>query len=383
MRKGRILVVVRYLSAQGGVQGVINNYYKRFDREKFDIDYLTLETVDQEFEEQVRRSGANIYRVRGVPERNLFLLEREVRRFFCKNNGYDILHCHQTNFDTIFLYHAYRSHVPVRILHAHSTSADIPSIQLCVERFGAKRFATHIMACSMEAAVFLTGGAFSLKNDVIIVNNAFDVGAYEYCPSARKKIRERYHISDSTCVVGQIGRLSPEKRHIVSLRAVQRLRLEGANIVFVIAGDGPERREISEAIRAFGLCDSVLLVGSIRDVPQLLSALDVYIMPSRFEGVPMALLEALANGCPAVVSDSIQLPICADVGVVVVPTDAGPAEWSRGIRQANDVGRLRRMDSLKAEGYDIERQVSRLESVYEELIDCSIDDGVRFERLAT
>ena len=97
----------------------------------------------------------------------------------------------------------------------------------------------------------------------------------------------------------------------------------------------------------------------------------------------MALLEALANGCPAVVSDSIQLPICADVGVVVVPTDAGPAEWSRGIRQANDVGRLRRMDSLKAEGYDIERQVSRLESVYEELIDCSIDDGVRFERLAT
>lgn len=102
MRKGRILVVVRYLSAQGGVQGVINNYYKRFDREKFDIDYLTLETVDQEFEEQVRRSGANIYRVRGVPERNVFLLEREVRRFFCKNNGYDILHCHQTNFDTIF-----------------------------------------------------------------------------------------------------------------------------------------------------------------------------------------------------------------------------------------------------------------------------------------
>lgn len=367
MRKIRVLVLLRYLAAQGGLQKVVNSYYERFDLSKFDIDFLVLDHEDPIFEQSVMEAGHNIFHVKGIRERDILLLAREAKKFFEAHHDYDILHCHQTNFDFIFLYYAKRLRIPVRVLHSHSTRADISPLQLWLERFGGKRFATHRMGCSIDAGEFLFGDKVE-SNAFFLVNNAFEIERFGFNGDDRIAARNKYGIPEDTVVVGQVGRLSSEKRHDVALRALQQLKAGGLDFRFVIVGDGDLRSEIERTIVDLGLSDRVVMTGAVDAVAPILSALDVYLMPSRFEGVPVALLEALANGCPAVISDVIN-SVIEDEGLIRVPVDADSEEWAEGVQKAIGVGRRDRKSQLEAAGYGIVSQVKALSDIYCELAD--------------
>ena len=295
----RVLQVVTSMN-RGGLETFIMNVYRQVDRNRFQFDFLTHRKEEGAYDNEIIELGGVIYHVPRVNPINP-LYWRELDCFF-DSHSYDVVHSHINCMSAPILWCARRHGVTGRIAHAHNSSQD-EDIKYPIKNVS-KRFikdvATTLLACSSSAGEWM----FGTKN-FEVVRNGIDTDRYRFNTLSRARIRSELGISDDALCVGHVGRFESVKNQARIIRIFSELVSSRTDSHLLLVGDGPQRKECMAIVNELELNNRVSFCGVREDIPELMSAMDVFVMPSLYEGLPLVLVEAQASGLPCLVSSAI------------------------------------------------------------------------------
>ena len=300
MKKIRLLEVVPSLSLSNGVAAYISNYFQNMDLNKFDVTFLVVRNIKNKGRyKEIKEKGGKIHEL--YFEKNIIKYSEKVDNYF-KNNNYDIIHCNVANVAFIILKYAKKHNIPVRIMHSHGTiSSDRFANRIrndVLIKIG-KKYANEYFACSMAAGKAMFG-----NKDFYVVNNAINYEKYYFDEDIRKKCRKELNIDDKI-VVGTIGRSVPQKNHKYLIKVFSKVVENNGNMILIIIGGGPLDNKLQKLINELKLQDYVKLLGNREDAYKLYNAMDLFVLPSLYEGLPVVGIEAQVNGLNCIMSDKI------------------------------------------------------------------------------
>lgn len=298
----------------GGVESYLMNQFRHWDLTKMKLTLLTAEKTTDIYDAELKRLSVEhvvlLDKIYASPIRRILKNLSHCRRYF-RQNPCDVAYFNLTNSVTM-LYAGFAkwAGVPKRIVHSHCSSIQkgktrqLKSIGHRLARQLFAGMATDWWACSDLAAKHLFPK--KLQDSVVYIPNAIDTQAFRFDPIARQKLREEWHLQNSL-LVGTVGRCVVEKNQAFLLDVMANLRQQRPDARLLLVGDGPLLPELKKKAEALGILDACLFYGFARaeEVPALLSAMDVFCLPSQFEGLGIALIEAQANGLFCIASDGV------------------------------------------------------------------------------
>lgn len=358
MGEVRILQVVTHME-RGGLESMIMNYYRHIDREKVQFDFLVHRQERAAFDDEIESLGGRIYRLpRLVPWSKNYLAA--LNRFFDEHSEHKIVHVHQDCLSSVILKIAAQHNVPVRVAHSHSANQDKNlkyPIKLWYKR-GIPKYATDLFACGKGAGDWMFGGA-----SYQIINNAIDVVACAYNPTKRQEMRRQLGL-ENEFTIGHVGRFNQPKNHPFLLDIFAALLKKEPNAVLLLVGGGVGMSKMQEKVQELGIAEHVRFLGVRSDVADLMKAMDVFVFPSLYEGLGIALIEAQAAGLPCVVSDTIPHEAYL-TDLVDSESLSAPAEkWAEKILAKRAIPRTDRRAEIAAHGFDITTEAVKLQEFY-------------------
>lgn len=360
----KILHIVSDLSQNGGMMSVIMNYYRNIDREKIQFDFLSFDISENDYSNEIKNLGGNVYCL-GKPKINRSYIKDVDSFFYQHKEEYKAIHCHPIFAPEVFGYYAKKHGIKFVIAHSHSTkysNKKISAIRNWVMNLLVTRFATNFMACSNEASNLFK---HVNKKDIYILNNAVDCELYKFNQSIRSNIRKSLNIEDNDIVLGHVGRFSSEKNHIFLLDIFNELLNLDKKFKLILVGEGNLENEIRNHISKLNLHNNVILLGKVNNVHEILNGLDIFILPSIFEGVPVSAIEAQASGLKCFLSDSITKNVNIN-DVEYIALSDGAKKWADTIINTiiDNKVRINQYRNIKKYGFDIEREASKLQQYY-------------------
>lgn len=359
----RVAQVIGKLNA-AGVEAVINNYYRNLDHSRFQFDYYI--DADSAFEppRELKDMGARYYVI--PPYQHLFGHMRALVKYF-KAERYEIVHVNMNTLAVFALCAAWIAGVPVRINHNHSTAGKgefLRNIMKYSLRPFAKVFATDCCACSKESGAWLFGKRAVQKGQVTVFHNAICLSRFQYDARIRQSVRQELGLEDSF-VVGHVGRFCVQKNHEFIIEIFQAVSQERPDAKLLLVGVGERMEYIRQQIVAAGLSDRVILLGARNDVERIYQAMDIFILPSLYEGLPVVAVEAQASGLPIICSDkmpeeTLLLPASRQIAL-----SETPARWAEVILQTKVGNREEAKGLLMGSRYDIASEAKKMQDYYE------------------
>ena len=262
---------------------------------------------------------------------------------------------------------AAQHNIPVRIAHSHNSSQD-KNLKYLVKMWYKRyipKYATNLFACGKDAGDWMFGGA-----PYQIINNAIDAALYCYDPAKHEKIRRQLGIANKI-VIGHVGRFSQPKNHPFLLEIFAALLKKEANAVLLLVGGGTDMQKMQAKAQALGVAEHVRFLGIRSDVADLMQAMDVFVFPSLYEGLPVTMIEAQAAGLPCIISDKVPPECILTEGLVdVLPLSAEPEIWATKILEKKNLPRTDRRSEIAAHGFDITTEVVKLQEFYLEASKC-------------
>lgn len=306
----------------GGLENFIMNLYEHIDRTKVSFDFAIHARKENDYVELIESMGGRVFlldRLTSHPVRSLRSLKKLV-----ETERYDVVVRHTSNALVTPQLLAAKRAGAVTVCHSH-TSTDAMKLPHYLGRLLMKKAADYRIACSEAASEFMFG-----KLGSVIVKNAIDLEKFAYSPDYDFTIRDEFGIAQDATVFGHVGNFAASKNHLFMLEVFREIIREkpGAKLIFV--GDGDVRNDIEAGIRELGLDDSVILAGVRRDADRFMSAFDLLLFPSVYEGLPLTLIEAQASGLPCLISDSITDEVIVTKGLINYESLNSPADvWAR------------------------------------------------------
>ena len=371
MRPIRVLVV-GMTATVGGIENFLMTYCSRIDPSRVQFDFLT-RFEDAAYPEMRSAIGKTYVIPRRSEDPVRFY--REIRRFFREHGGeYDVLWDNECMFnDMTPLQLAAEAGIPVRIAHSHNPqNMDLSlrgrgqEILHRTQRTGLSRYANVLWACSHRSAQWACP---QMDLPCTIIPNAIDAEAFRHDRRVRQEVRDQYDLADCL-VVGHVARLQYQKNQGFLLQAFSRLYQREPRARLVIVGDGPDLTDLEVKAVELGIDRAVLFLGVRDDVPRLMQAFDLFVMPSRFEGLGMAALEAQAAGLPCILSDAVPREASQTADVTFLPAE-DPDLWAERMLDILEEQEHRiRPDNVQLitdAGYGISTAADRLAARFEQL----------------
>lgn len=297
---------------------------------------------------------------------------REISRI-CRENKYDIVHSHMNSLSSLSLFGAKLGKVPHRIAHSHTTSSREEGLRHFVKnalRPLCRAVATEYVACSRLAGEWLFGKGECEKGNVRFLNNGIDPMHFSYDAEKRRAVREEYRLGDSF-VIGHVGRLCKTKNQRFLIPVLAECLKGGLDCRLLLVGDGDTAEVIKRDAETFGVSDRVVFAGVLRDTAAVYSAMDVFVLPSLYEGLPVVSLEAQAADLPTLLSDRITVECRVTDKAVFLPITDGARPWVSAIEKS--VGDRREGASpLLGTKFDISVSCGELFELYRDVL---TDDG--------
>lgn len=346
---------------RGGMESFIMNLYRSVDREKIQFDFVTHGKNNGAFEEEILSLGGKFYNFPHM-RKNPLAYKTAWKKFWkAHENEYAAFHFHTNSLANIIaLKAAKKAEIPLRIVHAHSSYANKGKLQRLndfLHKIHQKRlpnYANVLFACSDKAAEWLFGGMSRGGLSVKIINNGVDLSKYPFNIEYRLSVRHEFGFSDSDKVIGHIGKFIPVKNHDFLIDTVAEAKKIDPSVKALLVGDGSLLDSIKQKAKTSGISDAVVFAGVRADINRILSAFDVLVMPSKYEGLPVSLVEAQANGVPIIVSDTVTRDVEFNPNIEYCSLRDGSEHWAKRLLHAvNDVGRYSSQDRIKAAGFDI------------------------------
>lgn len=345
---------------RGGLETMLMNYYRHIDRSKVQFDFLVHRDFEADYDKEIQSLGGRIFHVsRLVPWSKSY--RTELKKFFREHPKYKIVHVHQDCLSSVALQCAQECGIPIRIAHSHNSNQD-KNWKYPIKRYYMKKipdYATELFACSK-----LAGDWMFLGEHFDILYNAIDINEYKYSPVIANKLRQEFHL-ENCIVVGHVGRFNPQKNHSFLIDIFSECVQRNSNTKLLLVGDGEGRQKIQDKVRDLGIQDKVIFTGIRSDVNELLQAMDVFVFPSLYEGLPVTMVEAQAAGLPCVISDHISKECIVTSGLVTGKSlNESPERWAEYVLQQSRRSRENHIEEIRTAGYDISTAAKQLESFY-------------------
>lgn len=354
----RVLQIVTYMG-RGGLETMIMNYYRNIDRNKVQFDFLVHRQEEADYDKEIVALGGKIYH---MPMLNPFSKSyfNALDSFF-KEHKYDIVHCHLDCMSAYPLKIAQKNGVRVRIAHSHNKSQD-KNLKYPIKLYSKRlipKYATHLLSCGKEAGDWMFNG-----KPYTILNNAIDAQSYRFDKQIREEMREQLGFNQEDFVIGHVGRFNPQKNHNFIIDVFNFVHKKNTAAKLVLVGTGDGQKAIKEKVESLALSDSVLFLGNRTDVNKILQAMDVFLFPSLYEGLPLSIIEAQAAGLPCVISDNVP-PECIVTDLIEAASlDDALAKWEIVITSQKSVKRKATYELIKKSGFDVKSNVLVLEKMY-------------------
>ena len=353
----------------GGVEAFLMNYYKNIDHSKIQFDFICDDDSINIPYEEIEKLGGKVILI--PPYQKVVKYQKELRRVL-KDGNYSIVHSHINTLSVFPLMAAKKAGIPIRIAHSHSTTNKTEwkkNLMKQVLRLFAKVYPTHYYACSEHAGRWMFGDKVYDEGKVTLVNNAIDLDNFKYDEKFRAKKRKEFDIKDSTLVVGNIGRFVTVKNHSFLIDIFNEIYKKNNDSILLLAGQGPLVDEMKGKVKGLGLENNVMFLGQIDNVYEVYQAMDLFILPSLYEGLGMVLIEAECAGLPCFASTEVPEIAKVNDNMKFISLEEDANIWADKILDA--IKGYERVDCTKDvqnAGYDIKLEVKKLEKKYSELL---------------
>lgn len=340
----------------GGIESYLMNYYKRISPDRIHFDFVTCDKKIA-YEKEIKSHGGKIF---FIPERRENLLKHMKGLRKIAENGYDAVYFNLLSASEFFSVIAVKGLRKVEIIvHSHNNYVKTIKRHLVLRQF-LNLVVDKRLACSEEAARFMFG---RYGRDTIVIKNAIEVDRYLYNPVIRGKIRDENNIGGSF-LVGHVGRLCYQKNTLFLLDIFNEVYKKYPDSKLVIIGEGEDHQKIQERIIELSLQECVIMTGAIANVNEWMQAMDVFLLPSRFEGLPVVAIEAQAAGLPCICSDKFSKASAITKNVEFLSLELSKEEWANCILDHKNDSRENTYQELTESGYNIENEVETFYDVF-------------------
>ena len=359
----------------GGIESFLMNVYRNLDTEKFDISILVSQNGTDTYDEEIRKLGGRKYitleKTYNSPIRRTLV---NFSAFYnkVKQLDTDIIHINLSNaVGMIYGFLAKKAGIKNVIFHSHNTnianhnkSIKMLGHIICKKIF--ERYGDYYLACSKTAAEFMYSKKVNNNGNVKIIKNGINVDKFKFKIQDRKEIREQIN-AENKLVIGTIGRLSAQKNQVYLLDIFKEVYKKNKNTMLLIIGDGESKESLKQKAQELQIMDSVCFYGITKFPEKCLSAMDVFVLPSLFEGNPVVGIEAQTNGLKCLFSDTITKE-AKITDLVKFLSIQDTKIWVEEILKLNvDLNRKSREQEVRKNGYDVKDIAKSFEKFY-----CSI-----------
>lgn len=365
MQPIRVLQVVGKMH-YGGMETLIMNIYRNIDRNKVQFDFLVHYDEPGEYDEEIRKLGGKIYVMPRTTPQNYFKYKKALNRFFRDHHEYLIVHGHLQS--TAFLYHkiAKENGVKCCITHSHAAGYDnnLKSRLAYYTSLRAQKCTDIFMGCSQMACELFFPDAIKSGKQMYILKNGIQISKYIYSENSRNSMRKELCLDDKL-VVGHIGRFSIVKNHAFLLNVFANIIKKRPDSILLLIGEGPLKDIIQKRANDLNIQGNIRFLGARNDVNLLLQAMDVFVLPSQYEGLGIVLIEAQAAGLKCFTSANV-VPQEAQVTQLLEYLDlqSGPEAWADKILNSYPYNRQNSENEIMQHGYDISQTAKFLQDFY-------------------
>ena len=368
MEKTRVLYFIDRMR-HGGIQQFAVEIVKNMDKDKCEIEFLLLDDGQTyPLENVLKELNVKFYKLKGVWFRtplDILKQKKALEKFFKEHHNYKVIHMHSSSKNFMVLKMAKKYGVRVRIAHSHNIGFQSKNkIKIMIGNIfkkPLKKYATHYFACSKLAGKWLFG-----EENVKMIHNAVDYEKFRFNPVKREELRKELHIED-TLVSGNVGRFTNQKNHTFLIDIFYEIYQRNKNVVLMLVGIGEKEQEIRDKVQNLGLENNVKFMGFCNNTNELFWCMDVFLLPSLYEGLPVVGVEAQCTGLPCFMSkDVITDEVKIAENVTFIPLEKSAEEWAEMILKS-DLTRRDTYEELKKAGYFIEQTVEELERFYREV----------------
>lgn len=359
----RVLQVVSIMNA-GGMENYVMNLYRRMNRNEIQFDFITHHQARGLYDDEIESMGGRIYRFSVLDDKNILKYWNELNHFFKNHPDYKIVHGHLSSMAVFYLGAAKKNNVPWRIAHSHGagflhTPKGITKYLL----FRTTKWNANIrLACSTEAGKYLYG-----NSPFEFVPNGIDVVRFSFDSDVRIRLREELGL-ENNYVIGHVGRFNLQKNHEYLLRVFKGVLAKRPEARLFLLGDGERFKEIQELSHKLQIEQAVVFAGVHKDVEKYYQAMDVFVLPSIFEGLPVTGIEAQYSGLPCVLSNKItkEVAITNQVNFLGI-SDSDINAWVDALVSAQPNSQ-RGAVTTATDIYDIAHAAKNMENRYKKLM---------------
>jgi len=364
MKKLHILMLVPNLRASNGVTSFVMSYFRRLNHDKVQMDFALLTDWESTFYKEIRETGGEIFIL--PPINNLPAYLNKCNDIL-SHGHYDAISDNSLILTIPMMIRAKHYKVPVRILHSHNTRLSSYVKKEKIERLLLpilKKQCTDFCACGRDAGKFLFG-----DKNFTVIPNVISPDVNKYDADLRSDIRSKMGVSDRI-VIGTVGRTSPQKNPYFAIKVIKSLAQKISNLTYWWIGSGEMDEELKEYVKAKGLDQIIQFLGSRNDVSDLYQALDIFFLPSLFEGLPITGVEAQSLGLPSVISDTVTDEMVYTDLVKFVSLQDPIDEWVTALEEQIKRIPERRSytEELRKSQFSAEGAGERLEKIYRDLL---------------
>lgn len=367
------ILVVGMADEVGGIESIIKNYYDNFDLTKIHLDFICAFPDNMAFETEFKRNGSKVFHIARRGKHFLKYYEQLKNIFSSYGKDYDCLWFNTSdlaNIDALKL--AKKVGIKRIIIHSHNSRMIDQGIKGWIKtkfhyfhRKNIQKFGTNFWACSNTAKEWLY--PTQLWKDSIIVKNAINIRTNSFDDEKRKNLKEKFSLTNQL-IIGNVGRLNIQKNQIFLLKVFKGIAKDKNNIKLVLVGEGPDRAKLQEETSHLGLDNKVMIVGQQKDMQAWYSLFDIFVFPSIFEGLSVALLEAQSNGLPIVTSDRVSPnEVKINPNFEVLSLNQGIDIWKNKIEQVLKSKRIKEKEivqNFNKKGYNIITEAQVLEKYF-------------------
>lgn len=366
----------------GGIQILLVNLMKTLDKlkesEEIGITFELL-VLDDGLEypllEEVKKLGVTTHQLKGIWLRkpwNYIGYCKALHKFFGEHNDYQAIHMNSGPKNFFLLWYGKRFGIPVRIAHSHNsgyqTSSKLQKALGDVFKIPLRRVATNYIACSEKAGQWMFGKNLVEQGKVEILPNGVDLEEFRFSTEVRAQVRKELDIEDKI-VIGNVGRFTTQKNHKFLIKIFKEIHQKNQDTMLLLAGIGELMEDCEKQVEELGLGEVVKFLGFRSDVTDLLQGMDLFLMPSLYEGFPVTGVEAQASGLPCVFTDTItrEAKLLDNVKFLSLESDAGI--WAEEVLGVWEIAKIREQREgsyhvLKHKGFDIQEMIMNLRKVY-------------------
>lgn len=369
----------------GGAESRIMDLYRHTDRNRVQFDFLVHSREEGFFEKEIRELGGRIFRVPRFRIYDYFSYRKALKEFFQKHHEFALVQGHMTSTAAIYLPIAKKAGVKKTAAHARSAGVD-KGLKGTMTRFLRRNLADkadYLFTCSELAGISVYGEKAVREGKTIFIPNAIDCAGFTFDPEKRKKLREELGLTDAL-IIGHVGRFHYAKNHEYLLRVFAELcRMSagaggstaetGADQKYhlILLGEGPLMEDTRKLAEELGVADRVHFLGNHKNIADYYQAMDYFVYPSRYEGMPGTIVEAQASGLPCLMSDTICREVIATELVETMSIEKEPKVWAEVLQRRIDAlvskqeNREKYAAKMAAAGFDVQAQAERMMRFYE------------------